>query len=84
VKQSVSLITLGVSHYERAKSFYAVLGCSPALKIREPAFFQGRETPVSRLRSGPIWLEEDILAWAQGSPVERGRPPKVPRRRRRF
>src|SRR5436305_5791076 len=39
--------------------------------------------PVSRLRSGPIWLEDDILAWARGSPVERGRPPKVPRRRSR-
>ena len=45
MKQSVSLITLGVSHYERAKSFYAVLGCSPALKIREPAFFQGNGEP---------------------------------------
>jgi hypothetical protein len=45
VKQSVSLITLGVSHYERAKSFYAVLGCSPALKIREPALSQGNGEP---------------------------------------
>jgi predicted lactoylglutathione lyase len=40
MKQSVSLITLGVSDYERAKSFYAALGWSPALEIEETAFFQ--------------------------------------------
>jgi predicted lactoylglutathione lyase len=40
VKQSVSLITLGVSDYERAKSFYEALGWSVALDIEETAFFQ--------------------------------------------
>jgi uncharacterized protein len=40
MKQSVSLITLGVSDYERAKSFYATLGWSPALEIEETAFYQ--------------------------------------------
>jgi uncharacterized protein len=40
VKQSVSLITLGVSDYTRAKAFYAALGWSPALEIEETAFFQ--------------------------------------------
>ena len=40
MKQSVSLITLGVSDYERAKSFYAALGWSPALETEETAFFQ--------------------------------------------
>jgi uncharacterized protein len=40
MKQSVSLITLGVSDYDRAKSFYAALGWSPALEIEETAFFQ--------------------------------------------
>jgi predicted lactoylglutathione lyase len=35
MKQSVSLITLGVSDYERAKSFYAALGWSPALETDE-------------------------------------------------
>jgi predicted DNA-binding transcriptional regulator AlpA len=24
--------------------------------------------PVARLRAGPVWLEEDILAWARSSP----------------
>src|SRR5947209_4440421 len=36
--------------------------------------------PVARLRSGPVWLEEDVLRWAAGTPVQRGRPPKHPRR----
>jgi uncharacterized protein len=40
VKQSVALITLGVSDYERAKAFYAALGWSSTLEIEETAFFQ--------------------------------------------
>jgi uncharacterized protein len=40
MKQSVSLITLGVAHFERAKSFYAALGWSPAIEIEETAFFR--------------------------------------------
>jgi predicted lactoylglutathione lyase len=40
VKQSVSLITLGVADYGRAKAFYEALGWSVALDIEETAFFQ--------------------------------------------
>ena len=40
MKQSVALITLGVSDYDRAKSFYGALGWLPALEIEETAFFQ--------------------------------------------
>ena len=40
MKQSVSLITLGATDYERAKAFYAALGWTPALEIEETAFFQ--------------------------------------------
>jgi uncharacterized protein len=40
MRQSVSLITLGVSDYERAKAFYEALGWSAALDIEETAFFQ--------------------------------------------
>jgi predicted lactoylglutathione lyase len=40
VKQSVSLITLGVSDYERAKAFYEALGWSAALDVQETAFFR--------------------------------------------
>jgi len=38
VKQSISLVTLGVSDYARAKSFYEALGWSVALDIEETAF----------------------------------------------
>ena len=27
--------------------------------------------PAARLRAGPIWVEEDILAWARSSPQPR-------------
>jgi len=31
--------------------------------------------PVARLRAGPVWLADDIEAWAQGVPQpQRGRP----------
>ena len=40
MRQSVSLITLGVADYERAKSFYEALGWSPAHEVQETAFFQ--------------------------------------------
>jgi predicted lactoylglutathione lyase len=40
MRQSVSLITLGVADYERAKAFYRALGWLPALDIEETAFFQ--------------------------------------------
>ena len=40
MKQSVSLITLGVSDYERAKAFYGAIGWSPAMDVEETAFFQ--------------------------------------------
>jgi hypothetical protein len=40
MQQSVSLITLGVADYERAKSFHEALGWSTAREIEETAFFQ--------------------------------------------
>ena len=40
MKQSVSLVTLGVADYERAKAFYEAIGWSPAVDIEETAFFQ--------------------------------------------
>jgi hypothetical protein len=56
VKQSVSLITLGVSDYERAKSFYAALGWSPALEIEETAFFQANGVVLV------LWAREKLAA----------------------
>ena len=40
MKQRISLVTLGVSDYGRAKAFYEALGWSAALDIEEAAFFQ--------------------------------------------
>ena len=40
MKQSVSLITLGVSDYARAKTFYEAIGWSPAMDVEDTAFFQ--------------------------------------------
>ena len=40
MKQSVSLITLGVADHARAKAFYAAIGWSPAMDVEETAFFQ--------------------------------------------
>jgi predicted lactoylglutathione lyase len=40
MEQRLSLVTLGVSDYARAKAFYAALGWSPALEAEQTAFFQ--------------------------------------------
>ena len=49
MEQRVSLLTLGVADYGRAKAFYAALGWSPALEIEETAFY---ERTGSSSRSG--------------------------------
>jgi uncharacterized protein len=56
MKQSVSLVTLGVSDYERAKSFYAALGWSTALEIEETAFFQANGIVLV------LWAREKLAA----------------------
>jgi hypothetical protein len=40
VQQRLSLVTLGVADYARAKAFYESLGWSAALDVQETAFFQ--------------------------------------------
>ena len=40
MKQSVSLITLGVADHARAKAFYEAIGWSPAMDVEETVFFQ--------------------------------------------
>jgi predicted lactoylglutathione lyase len=56
MKQSVSLITLGVSDYTRAKSFYEALGWSVALDIEETAFFQANGVVLV------LWAREKLAA----------------------
>ena len=40
MKQSISLITLGVADVERSTAFYRALGWSPAKEIEETVFFE--------------------------------------------
>ena len=40
MEQRITLVTLGVADYERAKAFYEALGWSTALEVEETAFFQ--------------------------------------------
>jgi predicted lactoylglutathione lyase len=40
MKQSISLITLGVADVERSAAFYRALGWTPAKEIEETVFFQ--------------------------------------------
>ena len=54
MRQSVSLITLGVSDYARAKSFYGALGWTPALEIEETAFFPANGVVVV------LWAREKL------------------------
>ena len=36
--------------------------------------------PVARLRAGPVWQEDDVLAWARSEPAARpGKPLKAPK-----
>src|SRR6266511_3785176 len=56
MKQSVSLITLGVSDYEKANAFYAALGWQPVLEIEETAFFQANGVVLV------LWAREKLAA----------------------
>jgi len=56
MKQSVSLITLGVTDYERARSFYESLGWSVTLEIEETAFVQANGVVVV------LWAREKLAA----------------------
>ena len=56
MKQSLSLVTLGVSDYDRAKAFYEALGWSAVLEVQETTFFQaGRVVLV-------LWGREKLAA----------------------
>ena len=67
MNQSVSLITLGVSDYERAKSFYEALGWSVTLEIEETAFFQANRVVLvlwSRAKlAADAGIEDDGARW---------------------
>jgi predicted lactoylglutathione lyase len=66
VQQRVSIVTLGVSDYARAKGFYEALGWSPALDVEETAFFQANGSILV------LWAR-DKLADDMGIPDEGAR-----------
>jgi predicted lactoylglutathione lyase len=67
MKQSVSLVTLGVSDYERSKAFYEALGWSAVLDIEETAFFQANGVVLVLWGRGKLaadlGIEDDGASW---------------------
>ena len=56
VRQSVSLVTLGVADYAQAKRFYEALGWTPALDIQETAFYRANGVVLV------LWSREKLAA----------------------
>jgi len=56
VRQSVSLITLGVADLAGAKAFYEALGWSAALDVEETAFYVANGVVVT------LWAREKLAA----------------------
>jgi hypothetical protein len=56
VKQSISLITLGVADYGRAKAFYEELGWQTTLDVQETAFFQANGVVLT------LWARDKLAA----------------------
>jgi uncharacterized protein len=56
MKQSVSLVTLGVADYARAKAFYEALGWSAAMDVEDTAFFVANGVVVV------LWSRDKLAA----------------------
>ena len=56
MRQSISLVTLGVSDYRRAKAFYESLGWSVTWEAEETAFFQANRVVLV------LWSREKLAA----------------------
>jgi predicted lactoylglutathione lyase len=54
VKQSLSLVTLGVADYTRSKAFYEALGWKVAMDVEETAFFQANGVVIA------LWSREKL------------------------
>jgi predicted lactoylglutathione lyase len=54
MEQRLSLITLGVADYERAKTFYEAMGWSVAMDVQATAFFQAGGTILV------LWAREKL------------------------
>jgi uncharacterized protein len=56
VRQSISLVTLGVSDYERAKSFYEALGWRVTWEAEKTSFFEANGVVLV------LWSREKLAA----------------------
>lgn len=56
MQQSVSLITLGVSDYQRAKAFYEAIGWRPAMDVEDTAFYQANGIVLA------LWSRDKLAA----------------------
>jgi len=56
VRQSISLVTLGVSDYERAKSFYEALGWRVTWEAEQTSFFEANGVVLV------LWSREKLAA----------------------
>jgi predicted lactoylglutathione lyase len=56
VKQSLSLVTLGVADYDRSKAFYEALGWTVAMDVQETAFFRANGVVIV------LWSREKLAA----------------------
>ncbi len=67
MRQSVSLVTLGVSDYGRAKAFYEALGWSVTWEAEETAFFQANAVVLvlwSRAKlAADIGIADEAAVW---------------------
>jgi predicted lactoylglutathione lyase len=68
VDQRLTLVTLGVSDYARAKAFYEALGWSAPLEVEETSFFQGNGVILciwAREKLGPdMGIPDDGASWS--------------------
>ena len=68
MRQSISLVTLGVSVYDRAKGFYEALGWSVAWEAQETSFFQANGVVLvlwSREKlASDMGITDDAARWS--------------------
>src|SRR6266511_313111 len=68
MEQRLTLVTLGVSDYARAKAFYEALGWSAALEVEDAACFQGNGVILclwAREKLGPdLGIPDDGARWS--------------------
>jgi predicted lactoylglutathione lyase len=68
MRQSISLVTLGVADYGRSKAFYEALGWTAAMDVEETAFFTANGVALvlwSRAKlAGDLGVEDDGARWS--------------------